>query len=194
MNLSLELIEEGLKSSLSRLNFIFKNEIIVTEGIKDFEGFSLLGEKFGSFEQGKKYRLKLFCAEPFIEKDILKVNPTDKCDNIDVQRYAIGERDDLKLIERTNKFFLNKIKEFKRFMVSEVNKKNKPEIDLDRYNSYTYNIIDSRLLKILKLSMAELSLEDERRLTKSEKLLYNYLYSLIKIWRDFFLSYGKFKL
>ena len=186
MKLSLELIEEGLKSSLNRVDFIFKNEIIVTECIKDFEGFSLLGEKFGSFEKGKKYRLKLFCAKPFIEKDILKVNQADKCDNIDVQGYAIGERDDLKLIIRDNKFFLNKIKEFKRFMESEVNKKNKPEIDLDRYNSYTYNIIDSRLLKLLKLSMAELSLEDERRLTKSEKLLYNYLYTLIKIWRDFF--------
>ena len=71
-------------------------------------------------------------------------------------------------------------------MENEINKKNKPVIDLDRYNSYTSNIIDSRLLKLLKLSRAELSLEDERILTNSEKLLYDYLYHLIKIWRDFF--------
>jgi len=183
---SLEIIEERLSNSLSRINFIFQNEKIITECIKDFEGFSLLGESFGTFEKGKKYKLKLFSAIPFIEKGILKVAPEDKCDNIDVQRYAISERDDPKITKRTNNYFLNKIKVFKRFMENEIDNKNKPKIDLDRYNSYTSNIIDSRLLKLLKLSMAELSLEDERLLTNSEKLLYGYLYYLIKTWREFF--------
>ncbi|MFX0135225.1 MAG: hypothetical protein ACFFDN_16395 [Candidatus Hodarchaeota archaeon] len=182
----MEVIEERLTNSLSRINFIFRNAIIVTDCIKNFKGFSLLGESFGPFEKGKKYKIKLFSAIPFIEKEILKVASTDKCDNIDVQRYAIEERDDLKLIKRINKFFLNKIREFKRFMEIEIDKKNKPKIDLDRYNSYTSNIIDSRLLKLLKLSMAELSLEDEKRLTDSEKYLYKYLYDLIKIWKNFF--------
>jgi len=186
VKLLLEVIGERFAGSLSRLNFVFKNEIIITECIKDFEGFSLLGELFGPFEKGKKYRLKLFSAIHFIEKDILKVVSTEKCDNIDVQRYAIGERDDLKLIKRNDNSFLNKIKEFKRFMENEVIKKNRPKIDLDRYNSYTSNIIDSRLLKLLKLSMAELSLEDEKRLTNSEKLFYTYLYNFVKIWRDFY--------
>ncbi|MFW9973077.1 MAG: hypothetical protein ACFFDF_23040, partial [Candidatus Odinarchaeota archaeon] len=71
-------------------------------------------------------------------------------------------------------------------MENEVDNKNKPKIDLDRYNSYTTNIIDSRLLKLLKLSMAELSLDDERLLTNSEKLLYSYLFYIIKTWRKFF--------
>lgn len=184
----LEEIKLRLANSLKRLNFIFRNEIIVTECIKNFKGFSLLGESFGPFEEGKNYKVKLFSAIHFIENDILKVALIDKCDNIDVQRYAIEERDDLKLIKRTNSFFLNKIKEFKRIMKNKINKKYKPEIDLDRYNSYSSNIIDSRLLKLLKISIAELSLDDERRLTISEKILYNYLNNLITIWRDFFLN------
>jgi DNA replication initiation complex subunit (GINS family) len=64
----------------------------------------------------------------------------------------------------------------------------KPKIDFDRYKSYTSNIINSRLLKLLKLSMAELSLEDERGLTISEKELYENLYNYIKVWRNFFLT------
>ena len=182
----LEIIKESLTNSLNRLNFIFRNEIIVTECHKNFNGFSLFGKSFGPFEEGKKYKLKLFSAIPFIEKDILQVAPIDKCDNIDVQRYAIEERDDLKLIKRNNSFFLNKIREFKRIMENKINKKHKLKIDLDRYISYSSNIIDSRLLKLLKLSMAELSLEDERRLTNSEKTLYSYLFNLIKIWRVFY--------
>ncbi|MFX1391890.1 MAG: hypothetical protein ACFE9Z_17635 [Promethearchaeota archaeon] len=182
----MEIFEDRFSNSLSRINFIFQNENIITECIRDFEGFSLLGESFGNFEKGKKYKLKIFSAIPFIEKGILKVAPEDKCDSVDVQRYAISERDDPKLTKRTNNYFLNKIKESRRFMQNEVNTKNKPKIDLDRYNSYTSNIIDSRLLKLLKLSMAELSLEDERLLTNSEKFLYKNLYNLIKIWRDFF--------
>ena len=186
MYLLLEIIEERLANSLNRINFIFRNEKIIAECIKNYEGFSLLGESFGPFEKGKKYKLKLFSAIPFIEKDILKVESSEKCDNIDVQRYAISERDDPKLIKRTNSYFLNKIRDFKIFMENDINKKNKPVIDLDRYNSYTSNIIDSRLLKLLKLSLTELSLEDERLLTNSEKLLYDYLYNLVKVWRDFF--------
>ncbi|MFX1418343.1 MAG: hypothetical protein ACFE9N_05420 [Promethearchaeota archaeon] len=182
----MEIIKEGLINSLNRLNFIFQNEIIVTECNKNSDGFSLLGEFFGPFEEGKKYKLKLFSAIPFIDEGILHVASIDKCDNIDVQRYAIEERDDLKLIKRTNSLFLNKIREFRKIMENQIDKKHKPKIDLDRYYSYSSNIIDSRLLKLLKLSMTELSLDDERRLTYSEKILYNYLNNLIKIWRDFF--------
>ena len=182
----LKAIEERFADSLNRINFIFKNEKIVTECVKNFDGFSLLGETFGPFEKGKKYKLNLFSSLPFIEKDILKVAATDKCDNFDVQRYAIGERDDVKLNKRSNNFFLNKIKEFRRIMEMEIDKSKKPKIDFDRYNSYASNIIDSRLLKILKLSMTELSLEDERKLTNSEKIFYKNLNLLIKIWRKFF--------
>ncbi len=182
----LDAIEEHFTDSLKRINFIFKNEKIIMECIRNFEGFSLLGESFGPFEKGKKYKLNLFSSIPLIEKDILKVTDTDKCDNFDVQRYAIGERDDMKLNTRTNNFFLNKIKEFKRIMEIEVDKNNKPKIDFERYNSYASNIIDSRLLKLLKLSMTELSLEDERRLTNSEKLFYKNLNILIRIWKDFY--------
>ena len=167
---------------------MFKNEKITTECIKSYNGFSLLGESFGPFEKGKKYKLKLFSAMPFIENDILKVSESNKCDNIDVQRYAIGEKDDQKLIMRDDNFFLTKIKEFKVFMEKDIRIKNKPKIDFDRYNSYTANIIDSRLLKLLKLAKAELSLDDERRLTISEKLLYKNVYNLIKTWRNFFLA------
>ncbi|MFW9818520.1 MAG: hypothetical protein ACFFE5_02825 [Candidatus Thorarchaeota archaeon] len=182
----MEVVNESFSNSLIRLNFIFLNEMIVVECLKEFEGFSLLGEPFGPFEKGKRYKLKLFSAIPFIEKGILQVAISDKCDSIDVQRFAIEERDDTKLKIRNNKFFLNKIKEFKRFMENEIANNNKPKIDLDRYNSYTSNIIDSRLLKLLKLSMAELSLEDEQRLTNAEKILHQSLYSLIKLWRGFF--------
>lgn len=182
----LEQIKVSLANSLNRLNFIFRNEIIVTECIKNFKGFSVLGESFGPFEESKKYKLKLFSAIHFIEKGILKVALIDKCDSIDVQRYAMEERDDPRLIKRINRFFLNKIREFKRLMENEIEKKNKPKIDFDRYNSYTSNIIDARLLKLLKLSLSELSLEDERRLTNSEMIFYKYLYNLVKIWRDFF--------
>jgi hypothetical protein len=182
----LEIIEENLISSLNRLNFIFQNEKIVTECIKNFDGFSIFGESFGPFEKNKKYKIKLCYAIPFIERDILKVADTEKCDSMDVQRYAIEERDDPKLIKRNNPFFLNKIREFKRVMINEITKKKKPNIDLDRYNSYSSNIIDSRLLKLLKISMTELTLEDERGLTNTEKLFYTYLYNLIKIWRKYF--------
>ncbi|MFX0029001.1 MAG: hypothetical protein ACFE8B_07320 [Candidatus Hermodarchaeota archaeon] len=182
-------IEERFLNSLNRINFIFKNEIITTECIKSYNGFKLLGESFGPYEKGKKYKMKLFSAIPFIQNDILEIIQEEKCDNVDVQRYAISERDDQKLLQMSNQFFLNKIKEFKQFLVDDIKKKTKPQINLDRYNSYLLSIVDNRLLKLIKLAKTELSLDDERRLTTSEKILFDHLFSIIKQWRTFFLSY-----
>ena len=183
----MEQIEIQLEDSLNRVNFIFKNEEITTEGISDHNGFSILGESFGPFEKGKKYRLPYFIALPFIENNILRIDSREKCDNTDVQRYAISERDDQKLLHRENKFFLNKIKEFRVFIEKEVIDNKIPKLDLDRFNSYSINIVDSRLLKLLKLARTSLSLNDERKLTTSEKLLFTKFFNVIKAWRDFFL-------
>ncbi len=188
MRESLEKLEEQLATSLNRINFMFRNEKITTECIKSHNGFTLLGESFGPFEKGKKYKVKVYSAIPFIENEVLKVDESDKCDNVDVQRYAIREKEDQKLIRRDNNYFLTKIKEFKVFMENDIKLKKKPIIDFDRFISYTASIVDSRLLKLLKLAKAELSLEDERKLTISEKLIYKYIYNLIKTWRDFFLT------
>jgi len=181
-------VEENLSDSLKRINFIFRNEEITTECIISHQGFSFLGEKLGSFEKGKKYRMQYFKAIPFIKNNILRIVSSEKCDNIDVQRFAISERDDQKLIQRDDSHFLNKLKEFKLLMEKEVEDKTKPKIDLDRYNSYTANVIDSRLVKLLRLSKSDLSLDDERKLTNSEKTFYKMLAELVRGWRNFFLA------
>ena len=189
MRIYLENIEEGFVNSLNRINYIFKNEIITTECIKSHNGFKLLGESFGPYEKGKKYKMKLFSAVPLIQNDILEIISLEKCDNVDVQRYAISERDDQKLIQTSDNFFLNKIKEFKQFMVEDIKKKKKPKINLDRYNSYLLSIVDNRLLKLIKLAKTELSLDDERKLTNSEKKLFDILFNVIKQWRKFFINH-----
>ncbi|MFW9772918.1 MAG: hypothetical protein ACFFEO_12240 [Candidatus Thorarchaeota archaeon] len=185
--LFLNLKRNNLLLNLKRVNFIFKHEELMTECIKNFKPVSFFGEPFGPFEKGHKYRLKFFKALPFIQNKILKLTSDEKCDNVDVQRYAISERDDQKLIHQQKPYFLNRIKEFKSIMEYEVQNNIKPKMDLDRYISYASNIIDSRLLKLLRLSKADLSLDDEQRLTSLEKILYRELYKIIKAWRDFLL-------
>ncbi len=188
VSLNLERLEENFRDYLLRLNFIFKNQNVITECVNDYPGVSVLGENVGPFEKGKQYKLKYFIAVPFINSNVLKVSGGEKCDNVDVQRYAINERDDQTLMRRDNKYFLNKIKEFRKFMEREVEEKVRPKVELDRYNSYNANIVDSRLLKLLRLAKAELSLNDEEKLTNSEKKLYNHMFSIIKVWRSFFLN------
>ena len=181
-------IEDELNDSLKRINFIFRNEDIYTECIKDYNGFMIFGEKFGPFEKGKKYKLKFSLAVPFINNDILKIAPDNKCDNVDLQRFAIEERDDQRLVRREHIYFLNKIKEFHFFMEKDVKDNNKPQQFLDNFKSYFTSVLDSRLLKILKIAKSDLSLDVEKRLAGSEYLLYNHIYKIINIWRDFFLE------
>lgn len=158
------------------------------ECIKNYEGFSLLNERIGPFEKGKEYRMKLFKAFPFIDNEILKINDGDKCDNNVVQRYAISERDNQKLVRPDSLFFLNKIREFKKFLDVEIKKGLRPYLDKDKYDSYIMSILDNRLLKLLKLTKTEISIDDESRLTSSEQILFNRIYELINIWRKFYLN------
>jgi len=185
----LNYIKHELSDVLNRLNFIFKNEEITTLCIKDYNGISIFNEKIKPFEKNKKYRLKFFIARIFIENNILIVAPNDKCDNIDVQRYAISERDNQKLMQRDISHFLNKIREFRFFMEKDVKDGVKPMIDLDKFNSYLSNIIDNRLLKLLRLSKAKLTLDDEKRLTISELKLYRLIFDLLNTWKKFFLNH-----
>ena len=181
-------IHVNLIDNLKRINFIFQNQEVTTECVKNYESISILGKKFGPFVQGKKYRLKFFLAFPFIENDILKITTTDKCDNVDVQRYAIAERDDQKLVQQENRYFLDKIREFQIFLEKEVQDGAKPKIDLDRFYSYLSNIIDIRLLKLLRMSRTDLSLEDEKKLTTSEKFLFDLINENVRTWRNFYLK------
>ncbi|MFX1340517.1 MAG: hypothetical protein ACFFDK_18050, partial [Promethearchaeota archaeon] len=161
--------------------------------IKNHPGFSILGEKLGPFEKGKKYKLKFFLAVPFIKNNILKVASESKCDNVDLQRYAIEERDDQKLIQRENEYFLNKIKEFHLFLEKDVIENNKPQKFLDDYKSYHTSVLDSRLLKIMRMAKSDLSVEVEKRLAASEHLLYNNINKIVNIWREFFLNLTRIK-
>ena len=180
-------IEENFTELLKRINFSYHNEEIKTECIKNHGSFSLLGKKFGPFEKGKEYAIKYFLAVPFIEKNILKLSSSEKCDNVDVQRYAITERDDQRLVRQETVFFLNKIKQFKRFLEKDIKAGVKPPLDLDKYNSYLISILDNRMLKLLKLTKTQLSMDNERRLTNSENALFVQISRLINTWRNFYL-------
>jgi len=158
-----------------------------TECIKDYAGFSLFGEQFGPFEKGKNYNIKLFLAIPFIENSILKIISSEKCDNVDVQRHAIAERDTQQLLRQDANYFLNKIKEFRKFMEKDVVDEIKTRRDLENFNSYLMNVIDNRLLKLLRLTKTELSLDAERRLTNSEQTLFKRIHKLVNTWRSFYL-------
>ncbi|TFF92988.1 MAG: hypothetical protein EU544_06550 [Promethearchaeota archaeon] len=173
---------------LARINFTFKNESILTECIKDFDGFHLFGKKIGPFKKGKKYPLRFFLALPLIQHNILSIDVSQKCDHIDVQRYAISERDDQRIIKPNEKFFLNKLKEFKHIMRKDIENKVKNQMDLDRFNSYMSNIVDGRLFKLLRMAKSKLKVNEEQRLTISERVLYQEINHLLEIWRKFFLD------
>jgi len=181
-------IEEKLTAPLKRINFIFQNKKIVTECIQDHNEVQVLDMKIGPFKKGKRYNLKFFIAVKLINQNILKIPSEDKCDNVVMQRFAMRERDDHKLIELEDKLFLNKIKEFRNFIKKALKEGTIPKINFDKFNSYMGNFVDSRLLKLLRLGSINLSVEDEQRLTNSEKVFYKKISDLIKSWRSFFLT------
>lgn len=181
-------IQDSMKDSLKRINFIYHNREISTKCIKNYKGTTILNETIGPFKKGKSYKVKFFIAAPLIEHDILSITSKDKCDNIDVQRYAVNELNDQQLKVPEDNFFLNKIKEFKSFTEKEVGEGKKPKIMLDNYISYMSNLIDIRLLKLLKLAKTEITPNEERKLTESEQFIIKHISNLLKNWRKFFLE------
>ncbi|TFF98306.1 MAG: hypothetical protein EU547_01875 [Promethearchaeota archaeon] len=181
-------IEESFTESLKRINFTFQNHKILTECIQDYKDINLFNTKLGPFKKGKKYSLKFFVAAHLINQNILKILPEERCDNVVVQRFAMRERENQELKELEDPLFLNKLKEFRRFIKLEMRKGEIPKFNFDKFNSFMANLIDSRLLKLLKLGSINLSVDDEHTLTSSEKVFYKKVSKLIKAWREFFLS------
>ena len=188
VNLIMYKLEENTTDFLKRVNFLLKNEKVHTKCIKNMDVFEIFGEKFGPFEKEKGYKLPFFKVIPFIENNILSIPDRYKCDNVDFQRYVYEERDNNMLIKRESNYFLNKIKEFKSFLEKEVKRGIKPHEFIHNYNSYLLNLVDRRLFKLLKLTRTELNVDEERTLSKSEQFLYEQIFSIIKKWRDFFLT------
>ena len=182
-------IETPLDDALKRINFIFKNNEILTECISNHEGISFLGEYLGPFEKGKRYKIRYFAAIPFIERDILMIHNDEKYDDKDIQRFAVNEVNVGEVLtKQEDPYFLTKLKEYRVIMEKNVNERKIPKIDLDRYNSYTSNYIDNRLVKILKLSKTDISLDDEKKLTNSENILFKIVSKIIRNWRKYFSS------
>ncbi len=184
----MDYIHHNLTDSLRRINFIFQNEIVLTDCLREYEGIDFLGYKLNSFQKGKKYNLPFFLAAPLIKNNILEVFTSDKCDHLDVQRYAINEGNEQKLFHQEQKFLYNKIKEFKAFIKNDVKNGYKTNMALDNYNSYFLNIIDTRLLKLMKLINSQISLDDEKRITLSEKVLVDIFSKMVKTFRNYFLG------
>jgi hypothetical protein len=183
-------IDVPLEDALKRNNFVFKNNEILTECIKSYEGISFLGESFGPFEKGNTYKIRYFVAIPFIERNILKISFDEKCDDKDIQRFAVNEVNVGEVLtKQEDPYFLTKLKEYRVIMEKNVNERKIPKVDLDRYNSYASNYIDNRLVKILKLSKTDISLDEEKKLTNSETALFKIVSKVIRSWRKFFSSY-----
>jgi len=181
-------IESDLNDSLMRFNFILKNKAFYMDCVKNLDAISVLGKNIGPFEKGKKYKMKLFEAIPFIDANVLIISDKEKCDNVTVQGYTIAEKDENRLVRRDDNLVLNKIREFKKFMEKAIRDGTKPRDFLNKYSADLMFLIDSRLNKLLLLSKTEISMDDERRLTSSEKYLYKQINKMIKTWRKFFLS------
>ena len=183
-------IESDLNNSLMRFNFILKNEEFYMDCVKNLDTISVLGKNFGPFEKRKKYKMKLFEAVPFIDANVLIISDKEKCDNVTVQGYAIAEKDENRLVRRDNNLILNKIREFKKFMEKAIRDATKPHDFLNKYSADLTFLIDSRLNKLLLLSKTDISMDDESRLTSSERYFYKQVNKMIKIWRKFFLSFN----
>ena len=181
-------LKAQLKEELRRIELKFKNERVLTKCVKNHDGVQMLGDKIGPFKKDKKYKLKFFEALPFIKNDILIIDESERIDNVAVQRHAIAERDNHGLMGKDSKYFLTKIKHFKFFMEKEVLDKLKPQEFLDRFNSFFSNLIDARLLKLLKLAKAKIGAEEERKMTHSEQLIFELLRQIILVWRKSFLE------
>jgi len=180
-------LETDLDVYLKRLKFIFQNKMMVVECIKDCNGINLFGDNFGPFKKGMTYKLPFWKIKPFIEKNYFKMAPENEINNSLIQQFAEQERDNIKLVDRQNDFFLE-IKELKRLIKKKVENGVLPKEELIKYHSNLEFLLHQRISKIEKLATSRPSTEILERLTETEKILFQYLEDLIKKFKAFLLD------
>ena len=177
-----------MSQKLKNIDFRFQNSSVKVIANRNYPKIELTGLEVGPFEEGNEYEVYYWIATELVSLDIVHFREEDTLDSTKLYKIQWKERVQAPgQISELSEDFYPKLRRYLLDMQNEVAKhptKLEPMQELDRVRHLAWDIINSRLKKIVALSSGPIQSDQiVKKLSPEEKLIYSQLGKIINQWR-----------
>jgi len=179
--------EDGIARELQRVAFGEEVQAVKIKALQDVKSIPLGSGKVGPFRKGNSYQIPLWQANVLREFNLVDPEETPPLSCSDIQKQVSHESTTQKLGGFQNHFYLTARSE-EDVIDAQVKTNLKPKDIAKRFHAYLYDLVQTRLSKLLKLATNPLSKTTLQEIPEEEQLLLTRLSKLIRDWTSFLLN------
>jgi hypothetical protein len=183
-----------LKTVLMKIageDFNFENSLVRVVANRNFADMKLVGLDIGPFEEGNEYEVYFWVALELVESGIARFREDERLDASKLNKIQWTERiQPPGQISGLPEGFYPRLRRCLAELNEEMRKDPEKMREYERVRHLTYDVINSRLKKIVSIASAPAQTENVlRNLSDEEKFLYGRLYKIINRWKTEILEY-----
>ena len=176
----------NLPKTMENLDFRFENSRVKIIANKNYPQIRLAGLSFGPLQEGNEYEIFNWIARELVQAGIVHLREEDNLDATKLYKVQWKERVQVagQISELPDNFY-PKLRAYLSELKTGISIQPGKIQEYEKANSLAWDIVNSRLRKIVKLSSGPTQGEQIiQKLTEEEKLLYLELGKIVSNWRN----------
>ncbi|MCW4046499.1 MAG: hypothetical protein NWE99_02915 [Candidatus Bathyarchaeota archaeon] len=173
------------------LDFCFENSLVKVIANRNYPEIKLAGLTVGPFEEGNEYEIYFWVAQMFAEQGIAHFREEDSLDAAKLYKVIWKERVQIAgQISELPEDFYPKLRRYLASMKEEIAKQPEKVQEYEKAKHLAWDIVDSRLKKIVALSAGPAQTDQVlKKFTSEEKFIYQQLGRIINEWKAHILEH-----
>jgi len=170
---------------IKNLDFCFENLLVKIVANRNYPEIQLAGLSAGPFEEGNEYEVHYWIAQELAESGIAHFREDDCLDATKLYKIQWKERVQIagQISELTEDFY-PKLRRYLANIKEEITKHPEKVQEYEKATHLSWDIVNSRLKKIVALSSGPPQTEQIlKKFTSEEKLIYEQLSKMINEWK-----------
>jgi hypothetical protein len=171
---------------IEKLDFCFENLLVRVTADKNYPEIQLAGLSVGPFEEGNDYEVYYWIAQEFAGLGIVHFREEDLLKATSLYKIQWKERVQIAgQISELNEDFYPKLRRYLADIKAEIAKNPEKAQDYEKTKHLAWDIVNSRLKKIIALSSGPVQTGQlQKKLTCEERFIYEHLGKIISEWKS----------
>jgi hypothetical protein len=170
---------------IKNLDFCFENLLVKIVANRNYPEIQLAGLSAGPFEEGNEYEVHYWIAQELVESGIVHFREDDCLDATKLYKIQWKERVQIAgQISELAEDFYPKLRRYLANIKAEITKHPEKVQEYEKATHLSWDIVNSRLKKIVALSSGPLQTEQTlKKFTSEERFIYEQLSKIINEWK-----------
>jgi hypothetical protein len=177
--------KKEMPMKIKNLDFCFENLLVKVVANRNYPEIQLAGLSAGPFEEGNEYEIHYWIAQELAESGAVHFREDDCLDATKLYKIQWKERVQIagQISELTEDFY-PKLRRYLANIKAEIAKHPEKVQEYEKAKHSAWDIVNSRLKKIVALSSGPLQTgQTLKKFTSEEKLIYDQLSKIINDWK-----------